>query len=478
MSKKLLSIVTVFMLLLGVMGISACADDADYYEREYPGYGEYAMAMFEAADSGYTKFCNGETISVENIDSDCAIEMVTQMCNYYSAGDDGQGNITAYKENINAALMYRYGISLEQLMSVANQGYEIIFIRGDYVFCPMLARGLTYPDAAMVIDGLTDIAENTKYAVWHLEDEYTGEVYGRYYSVMQSNNVNGKNIVKYLYLSLNAPSESFIQSFAHKDEISVMINGEKIIFDQPPQLINDRTMVPLRAIFEKLGAVVEWNEETNTVTGKNEDIVFTLTIGENCAYKNGIKIYLDSAAIIVNNRTLVPVRAVSEAFGCNVEWDGDTQTVYIAEKGGMDEAKILDYAAVDFDMDGEKEKVYFVGEKSWQEDGYGKIYQCDVYFNNTLMLSNVNILADTVKTVNYSDCRHLYFQTYAAVQSPTYVAGMKNGMLYFYFYGNIQGEFDTNNIFKGEIAKNSEEMGRYFENAEYEWNGTDYEKNP
>lgn len=114
-----------------------------------------------------------------------------------------------------------------------------------------------------------------------------------------------------------------------QSEISVMLNGEYLAFDQPPILQNDRTLVPLRVIFESLGADVYWNEELQKVTANKEGISVSLTIGDDRLYVNGTEIKLDVAAQVINDRTLVPVRAISESFGCFVDWDDANQTVII-----------------------------------------------------------------------------------------------------------------------------------------------------
>lgn len=111
--------------------------------------------------------------------------------------------------------------------------------------------------------------------------------------------------------------------------ITVMVGGNKVIFDQNPVVKDSRTLVPLRAIFEALGATVNWNPETMTVTSTLGDITVSLTIGSNILTVNGQDITLDVPADVLNGRTLVPVRAISEAFKCNVDWNGDTRTVSI-----------------------------------------------------------------------------------------------------------------------------------------------------
>ncbi len=115
-------------------------------------------------------------------------------------------------------------------------------------------------------------------------------------------------------------------------DIKVMLNDEYIEFDVQPRLINDRTMVPLRAIFEALGAEVEWNGDTQTVSAIRDDTVVVAIIGDNSMFINDEEKIMDVAPMIIDGRTLVPVRFVAEAFGCDVEWDEDTFTVVIKDE--------------------------------------------------------------------------------------------------------------------------------------------------
>jgi len=116
---------------------------------------------------------------------------------------------------------------------------------------------------------------------------------------------------------------------ASADEIKVSVNGEFISFDQPPVMINDRTLVPLRAIFEKLGAKVIWNDSSQSVDAIRDETTVSLAIGGTDMYVNGEVKILDVPAQLIGGRTLVPVRAISEAFGCSVVWIEETQTVQI-----------------------------------------------------------------------------------------------------------------------------------------------------
>jgi len=89
-----------------------------------------------------------------------------------------------------------------------------------------------------------------------------------------------------------------------------------------PQIINGRTMVPMRVIFEALGAQVIWNGNTRTVTGIKSDTIIVLIIGNEVATINGQSQTLDQAAVVIDGSTLVPLRFVGEALDAEVQWVG------------------------------------------------------------------------------------------------------------------------------------------------------------
>lgn len=121
-------------------------------------------------------------------------------------------------------------------------------------------------------------------------------------------------------------------AIAASNEPSVYLDGEKMTFDVNPFIENDRTLVPFRAIFEAVGAEVEWDAETRTVIAardKNgETTVITLQI-DSTAFVNSEEKTLDVPAKIVGDRTFVPLRFVIEALGEKVEWDNANYSVVI-----------------------------------------------------------------------------------------------------------------------------------------------------
>ena len=117
-----------------------------------------------------------------------------------------------------------------------------------------------------------------------------------------------------------------------EEKIKVYVNGRRILFDADPMLVNGRTMVPVRAIFEALGATVTWDNNTRTAVGVLGDTTINITIAQAYLLKNGEQVSLDSPALLSSGRTYVPVRAIAESYNCNVDWINDTKTVTIISK--------------------------------------------------------------------------------------------------------------------------------------------------
>lgn len=132
-----------------------------------------------------------------------------------------------------------------------------------------------------------------------------------------------KNASQFVIMSLLDVEKSMA------NEIKVVINGSKVSFDVKPVIEDGRVLVPVRAIFEKLGANVSWDQKTRTVNSQMGDRKVSLTIDDTCVNVNGEKRVIDVPARILDGRTLVPVRAVSESYNCDVKWDGNTRTVTI-----------------------------------------------------------------------------------------------------------------------------------------------------
>ncbi|MDP4182703.1 MAG: DUF5050 domain-containing protein [Bacillota bacterium] len=120
------------------------------------------------------------------------------------------------------------------------------------------------------------------------------------------------------------------EAFAADDsQIKVAIDDRFLNFDVPPTIISGRTLVPLRVIFEELGASVSWDQKTKTVTGQKQGRTVKLTINNQNAYVNGKLIKIDVPPKIINGRTLVPTRFIAESLGTDVYWKAKEKIVSI-----------------------------------------------------------------------------------------------------------------------------------------------------
>lgn len=123
-----------------------------------------------------------------------------------------------------------------------------------------------------------------------------------------------------------------VNSIVNNDPVKVLVyvNGEKVEFDQEPVIKNSRTLVPFRKIFEALGAEVEWHKDTEQVIAKLNGKEVSLVIGEKIMLVNKSQpIKLDTAPQIIGSRTMVPLRAISEAMGMEVNWNNPNRVITI-----------------------------------------------------------------------------------------------------------------------------------------------------
>ncbi len=111
--------------------------------------------------------------------------------------------------------------------------------------------------------------------------------------------------------------------------IPVVVDGLAVGFDEPPIIQNDRVLVPFRAIAEALGVEVTWDSNSRSIHAIGDQNSVRLEINNPVAYRNCTPITLDAPPIILGNRTLIPLRFFSEAFNCEVDWEGISKGVGI-----------------------------------------------------------------------------------------------------------------------------------------------------
>lgn len=141
-----------------------------------------------------------------------------------------------------------------------------------------------------------------------------------------------KTIVCLVLIQMLTSVPLFFPVYSLNTELGVAVNGEKIVFTDAQPYIDEQTsstMVPVREIAEKLGAKVEWNPSLEQVTFRDQHATTLLTIGQKIASVDGMQVELDAPAVLKNDRTMVPLRAVSESLGADVDWVGERNLVLI-----------------------------------------------------------------------------------------------------------------------------------------------------
>ena len=117
-------------------------------------------------------------------------------------------------------------------------------------------------------------------------------------------------------------------------DISVTVNGEPVSFaGTGPMMVDSRVLIPLRGVFEKLGATVQWRDADQSVQAKKCFITILLKIGSTTAVANDLDMHLDVPPMVIQGRTLVPIRFVSETLGAKVTWDEKSHQVQISTRG-------------------------------------------------------------------------------------------------------------------------------------------------
>ena len=140
-----------------------------------------------------------------------------------------------------------------------------------------------------------------------------------------------KNKILCLLMVVVMTMSMSVLTFA-EDNINVVIDGKQIGFDVPPQIISGRTMVPIRAIFENMGATVQWDSDTSSAICTKGDTIVKMTVNSTSMYVNNQLQTMDIAPVEIDGRTLAPARYVAEALGADVQWSQKNNTVVICSK--------------------------------------------------------------------------------------------------------------------------------------------------
>ena len=121
----------------------------------------------------------------------------------------------------------------------------------------------------------------------------------------------------------------FASIAASASDIKVLVNGQEVEFDQGPVIDGETVLVPLRFVFEKLGAIVSWHEDTQTIFSVIENDMVTLQIGNENMFTADNSIVLEKAPVIIGDRTLISSEVIEKGIGAEFVWDELNKTVTI-----------------------------------------------------------------------------------------------------------------------------------------------------
>lgn len=133
---------------------------------------------------------------------------------------------------------------------------------------------------------------------------------------------------------IQAPEVSAVDP-GKRNFVRLYCNNQLLPADQSPILVNSRTLVPLRIIAETFGADVAWDSQTQIVTIRQNARIITLSADEPTAEINGQKTTLDAPAQILNGRTMVPLRFIAQQFGAQIQWDDASYSVYLSTRSDV-----------------------------------------------------------------------------------------------------------------------------------------------
>ena len=202
-------------------------------------------------------------------------------------------------------------------------------------------------------------------------------------------------------------------ALAEEDVVSIVVDNEKVVFeDQQPIIIDGTTLVPIRAVFEKAGADVTWDQDSKTATLVRGNYTVKITVGDNVLYKNNAQVALSMSALNYNGRILIPVRAIGEAMDFDINWDGFHSTVFV----GTDGTEYRPYAArrVAFRDISEAASFYTDRSVEWKEVNLSSDETTDnITFTSTLDVASEKEALLIINGKDFSDDIKFMRSTYA-----------------------------------------------------------------
>lgn len=262
--------------------------------------------------------------------------------------------------------------------------------------------------------------------------------------------VVGSMVVGTIFLSPNSNTPVHAQSVMQMMPIDVYVNGKMLNLTDYPFVQQQRTLIPIRDIAEALGATVTWNQERQEVTVELEDNTLLLKIDSPTIIANGVAIESEVSPQIINSRTYVPLRIVSEQLGAQVEWHQDTRRITIVRELA-EQAVLLDhihaYTTVDYTND---PTAYRALQASGSQVSSISTFAHQVQSDGTIKLPyGVNLqalnYAKNLGLPNYMLIHNLHSGTFtrdvihSVLSNAEYVDNLIDEVLYYIDYYNYDG---------------------------------------
>lgn len=201
-----------------------------------------------------------------------------------------------------------------------------------------------------------------------------------------------------LFLTAAAALCLSVSTFAQG--VTVSLDGNTVNFpNQQPVVVEGRTLIPLRGVFDNMGYTISWNGNTKTVTLSKGSDTIVINIGESCYYLNGNRNAIDVPAQIINGSTMLPLRAIADATGVNVTWDNNTKVAAIVTGGAQQSSGTAPAADSASELDFLAKYQSILSEYSQNTQKFMQIYSD---FNS----SDIDSIEDVNKVAN--DFRDVY----------------------------------------------------------------------
>ncbi|MCW2276932.1 stalk domain-containing protein [Heliophilum fasciatum] len=265
--------------------------------------------------------------------------------------------------------------------------------------------------------------------------------------------------------------------------ITVYLDGKKLAFTQDPVIRDDRVLVPLRGIFEALGATVQWDGNVQKVTATKEKTTLWLIIGSASAQKDGQEMLLDRPAEIIEGHTMVPLRFVSESMGCNVRWDDKSCSVwiktenmnvipdepiagvtvcsfedakeYVLKEGILTKINKVEFTPTRFTEFGPMDTMVVGVDEFGNEKA---VWVAQNQYDNTISVESAVLMKDVIsldkillfiqsKGIGSSDLKKSYLAPYEKNQVNWFLIAEANSKQYYYCFDAKTGEVVIENVF-------------------------------